>query len=180
MLGSVAISPQMIETIFPIAFLASYAMLRRYRDPISCGNICKHLPEGACDYYDHARDASSDLRKIKVVTASVPIVASSAADEKKEAEIFPYIYTVFAALIGTITLAPAIFYVTHRIRHIRLKYHRCRCAHAETCHLGKSHFLPPAGCEDWIFRNGGYDRPDRLEWVPGIKISPSSASSAHA
>jgi hypothetical protein len=180
MLGSVTMTPQLIEMAFPIAFLSSHWCLRRYRDPLlECHETCLHLAHGACEYYDYDRDAHRDFRNGRPVAPVSPI-ASSVSEEIKNREFFYILYTLLAAVVGTLTLVPAIFYVAYHLRQIRHRFHRCRCTHSAAYHHGSARFRPPAGCEDWIFRDGGYDRPDRLEWVRGVKISPSSPSSVHA
>jgi len=170
MFSSITITPQAVELVFPFVFLASYVKLRCYRDPMQCRNECLHLPGDVCHFY---HETSGDRRNIQVV----PVASPQMETEKPK---FPYnIYRGFLAVLSVATLIPAIFWVAYRLRQIRLGFEQCNCKHSKNCPLGVERIVPPPGCETWTYRDRGYDAPNRLEWVPGIKIAASPARVIH-
>jgi hypothetical protein len=159
-----SITPQGIDVLYPIAFIGSYVMLRRYRDPMRCGNDCLHLP--GCRFQ---KKGGHDPRGF---TSSVPVAP---VEHSRTYIIYMGIGKVALALGSVATLMPAIFFSAYHLRKIRVGFEKCNCTHAKSCPLGVTQFRPPDGCDGWIYRAGGYDSPDLKKWVEGIKVPTSSA-----
>ena len=164
------ITPQIINETFPVLFLASYARLRIFRDPITCGNGCLHL----LDCVFAPAEGVFDPRRF------VAKISSSVDCEAEPENRFYIIYKGLAVALGVVTVAPLIFYSAWALRLIRRGYEECHCLHSEkTCHLGEERLAPPHGCEGWTYKDGGYQSPDGLLWRKGIRVVASSARVIH-
>lgn len=158
------ISPEVVNATLPMVFGLSYLSQSRYRDPMCCSNGCLHLP--GCRF---EKKGIHDLRRF----------ASSVEELPKNQKIPYIIYKGILGIAACATVVLPVFYVAYLLRKIRLGWERCNCLHNPSCDLGSHSFIPPRGCEEWHYREGGYDSPDGRTWVKGVKVTASSARAMH-